>query len=71
MSEKRADQLDAGRGNVVSQHAYEAPMAEWHDLRVITLGGVSGTGDSGAEGVQVLPGSTHYDESDTDYDNYA
>lgn len=70
MSEMRVNRYELPRtGN--SRLAYVEPIAEWHDLRVITLGGPSGTGDSGAENSQVLAGSFHYDESDDDYGNYA
>lgn len=82
MSENRADLFESGRGNVNSKSAYEAPVAEWHDLRVITLGGSPGEGDSGAIDTQQGPGSSssnsngnwgsnHYDgNSDDEYGNY-
>lgn len=47
MSEKRADQFEPGNSDVAGKSAYEAPVAEWHDLRVITLGGTPGANDSG------------------------
>ena len=47
MSEKRADLLESDRSGVDGKSAYESPMAEWHDLRVITLGGTPGANDSG------------------------
>jgi hypothetical protein len=49
---------------------YVAPAGEWHDLKVITLGGPSGTGDSGSPNVQLNPSLTQYDEADEDYDNF-
>lgn len=71
MFEKRAEQNNFPGNPDAAARIYVEPSAEWHDLRVITLGGPSGTGDSGAEGVQQDPSRTHYDEKDDDYGNYA
>lgn len=70
MSEQRVSQHEMLRNSGETRIAYVEPTAEWHDLKVITLGGPSGTGDSGAEGVQLSPSRTHYDEASQDYDKY-
>jgi hypothetical protein len=80
MFEKRADQFESGDGRGVGKSAYETPVAEWHDLRVITLGGSPGEGDSGAVESQQpaggaspngMRGSNHYDDNpDDQFGNY-
>lgn len=70
MSERRVKGSHTSEVNG-ARIAYAEPTAEWHDLRVITLGGTDGDGDSGAGvEVQLPPGVTHYDETDEDFDNY-
>jgi len=72
MSEKRVDQFEPGRSSIGGKPSYEEPAAEWHDLRVITLGGSPGEGDSGAQNTEQPAGagsnnsngnwgSNHYD----------
>lgn len=83
MFEKRADQLESGRNSDVGKHAYDTPLAEWHDLRVITLGGTPGEGDSGGNDTEQpggdspptnpdgSRGSSHYDSNpDDEFGNY-
>lgn len=73
MSGKRVESSHCQSSPEDIRKAYVAPAADWHDLRVITLGGTTGEGDSGAEGSQVFPGQgqgSNYDESNEDYDNY-
>lgn len=74
MSEKRVERNHCQSSPEGIRKAYVAPAADWHDLRVITLGGTTGEGDSGAEGSQVFGtgggSGSLYDESSEDYDNY-
>lgn len=81
MFEKRPDQFESDDGRAIGKSAYATPVAEWHDLRVITLGGSPGRGDSGdVENQQPagdgspgngMRGSNHYDNNpDDEFGNY-
>jgi hypothetical protein len=70
MSGERIEQSHVSNAGS-SRSSYVEPAADWHDLRVITLGGTDGNGDSGSAGeVQLPPSVTNYDESSEDFDNY-
>lgn len=71
MSDNWVEEQESSQALGEGRFDYAVPVGEWHDLKVITLGGPSGTGDSGSPNVQRSPGLTHYDESDEDYDNFA
>jgi len=53
--------------------AYETPRFERHDLRVVTLGGSPGSGDSGDPNQQLVPGSPNGEREEKgfeeDWDN--
>lgn len=62
------------QATTIKKTAYSPPHFERHDLRVVTLGGSSGTGDSGNTGTERLSGTStgedkgkNFDE-DWDYD---
>lgn len=49
---------DTASSAAAGRRTYEAPTGQWHDLRVITLGGATGIEDSGNPNLQELIGST-------------
>lgn len=71
MSNERSSHASGAFGERLS---YEPPSAEWHDLRVITLGGTIGSNDSGSPETQECangPCETGvYDDRADDFSNF-
>ncbi|MCC5865149.1 MAG: hypothetical protein JJU31_08540 [Wenzhouxiangella sp.] len=53
--------------NVEPGLAYERPDFDVNPLRIVTLGGISGSGDSGAPNIERVPGDGTFDDSDWDF----
>lgn len=67
-SEWELEEMSTVRG----KENYESPQAEWHELRMITLGGATGFDDTGDPQNQESTGrSSSYDHDGEDFDNYA
>lgn len=63
MNEAKNNEINADPGS-----RYERPDFDVNPLRVVTLGGISGSGDSGAPNIERVPGDgTFGDDSDWDF----
>jgi hypothetical protein len=62
MSEQHSEHSENASDKASARRSYVTPTAQWHDLKVITLGGVTGLDDSGnGETQEPQRGSGGYD----------